>query len=125
MIFFSNFVCDTPRDTCAVFLDISKAYGKIRITDLIFKFKFFGISGDLLELIQNLLLNKFQRVVLNGKTSQWEKINTGVPQGSILRQLFFLIYINDFSDGTSSLVNQFADDTSLFSVVQNKNNSAS
>ena len=123
--FFSNFVCDTPRDTCAVFLDISTAYGKIRITDLIFKFKYFGISGDLLELIQNLLSNKFQRVVLNGKTSEWEKINTGVPQGSILRQLFFLIYINDLSDGTSSLVNQFADDTSLFSVVQNKNHSAS
>ena len=70
MIFFSNFVCDTPRDTCTVFLDISKAYGKIRITDLIFKFKYFGIPGDLLELIQNLLLNKFQRVVLNGKTSE-------------------------------------------------------
>ena len=92
---------------------------------MIFKFKYFGISGDLLELIQNLLSNKFQRVVLNGKTSEWEKINTGVPQGSILRQLFFLIYINDLSDGTSSLVNQFADDTSLFPVVQNKNHSAS
>ena len=95
IFFFSNFVCDTPRDTCAVFLDISTAYGKIRITDLIFKFKYFGISGDLLELIQNLPSNKFQRVVLNGKTSEWEKINTGVPQGSNLRQLFFLIYIND------------------------------
>ena len=48
-----------------------------------------------------------------------------MPQGLILGLLFFLIYINDLTDGTSSIVKLFADDTSLFSVVQNKNNSAS
>ena len=92
---------------------------------MIFKIKSFGISGDLLELIKNLLSNRFQRVVLNGKTSNWEKNNAGVSQGSILGPLFFLIYINDLTDGTSSIAKLFADDTSLFSVVQNKNNSAS
>ena len=92
---------------------------------MIFKIKSFGISGDLLELIKNFLSNRFQRVVLNGQTSEWEKINAGVPQGSILGLLFFLIYINDLTDGISSIVKLFADDTSLFSVVQNKNNSAS
>ena len=92
---------------------------------MIFKIKSFGISGDLLELIKNFLSNRFQRVVLNGQTSEWGKINAGVPQGSILGPLFFLIYINDLTDGTSSIAKLFADDTSLFSVVQNKNNSAS
>ena len=92
---------------------------------MIFKIKSFGISGDLLELIKNFLSNRFQRVVLNGQTSEWGKINAGVPQGSILGLLFFLIYINDLTDGTSSIVKRFADGTSLFSVVQNKNNSAS
>ena len=89
------------------------------------KIKSFGILGDLLELIKSLLSNRFQRVVLNGQTSEWEKINAGMPQGSILGLLFFLIYINDLSGGTSSTVKLFADVRSLFSVVQNKNNSAS
>ena len=79
----------------------------------------------MLELIKNFLSNRFQRVVLNGQTSEWEKINAGVPHGSILGPLFFLIYINDLTDGISSIVKLFADDTSLFSIVQNKNNSSS
>ena len=79
----------------------------------------------MLELNKNLLSNRFQRVVLNRQTSEWEKINAGVPQGSILGPLLFLIYINDLTDGISSIVKLFAGDTSLFSVFQNKNNSAS
>ena len=81
---------------------------------LIFKIKFFRILGDLLEL------------VLNGQISEWEKkVNAGVLRDSILGPLFFLIYIKDLTDGNLSIVKLFADDTSLFSVVQNKNNSAS
>ena len=92
---------------------------------MIFKIKSFGSSGDLLELIENFRSNRFQRVVLNGQTTEWEKINAGMPPGSILGSLFFLIYINDLTDGTSSIAKLFVDDTSLFSVVQNKNDSAS
>ena len=125
MNFFSNFDCDPPKDIRAVFLDIPKVFDKIWLPGLIFKIKSFGISGDLLELIKNFLSNRFQRVVLNGHTSEWEKNNAGVPQGSILGPQFFLIYINDLADGISSIVKLFADDTSLFSIVQNKNNSAS
>ena len=122
---FSNFNCDPPKDIRAVFLDISKAFDEISLPGLIFKIKSFGISSDLLELIKNFLSNRFQRVVLNGQTSEWGKINAGVSQGSILGPLFFLIYINDLTDGISSIMKPFADDTSLFSVVQNNNNSSS
>ena len=60
-----------------------------------------------------------------GKYLSGKKINAGVSQDLILGPLFFLIYINDLPDGISSLVKLFEDDTSLFSVVQNKNDSAS
>ena len=121
----SKFDCEPPKETRAVFSDISKAFDKIWLPGLIFKVKSFGISNDLLELIKNFLSNRTQRVVLNAQTSECEKIYAGVPQGSILGSMFFLIYINDFTDGISSIVKLFADDISLFSVAQNKNNSAS
>ena len=101
-----------------------KAFDIIWLPGWVFKIKSFGISGDLLELIKDFLSNRFQRVVLNGQKSEWEKVNAGVPQDSILGLLFFLIYINDLTDGTSSIVKLFPDGTSLFSIVQNKNNSA-
>ena len=66
-----------------------------------------------------------QRVVLNKQVSPWTSIEAGVPQGSILEPLLFLIYINDLSDDLSATAKLFADDTSLFSIAQNVNNSAS
>ena len=105
----------------SVFLDISKVFNKVWHHGLIFKLKQNGISGNLLNLLSNFLRNRKQRVVLNGQTSSWADVNAGVPQGSILGPLLFLIYINDLADGLSSNAKLFADDTSLFSVVHNAN----
>ena len=63
-------------------------------------------------------------MVLNGKASSWADIKAGVPQGSILGPLFFLIYINDLSENLKSTVRHFADDTSIFHVVKDANISA-
>ena len=68
-------------------------------------------------LIQNFLSDRKQGVLLNGKSSQWASISAGVPQGSVLCPLFFLVYINDLVENVDSDVKMFADDTSLFSVV--------
>ena len=92
-----------PIDVRALFLDISKAFDKAWHKGLIYKLKSFGISGNLLNLIENYLTNQKQRVVLNGQTSSWERVLSGVPQGSVLRPFLFLIYINDLLDGIQSI----------------------
>ena len=71
----------------------------------------------MLNLLRNYLTNRKQRVVLNGMESAWGTINAGVPQGSVLGPLLFLVYINDLEKDLKSSVKFFADDTSLFSIV--------
>ena len=108
----------------AVFLDISKAFDKVWHDGLIFKMRQNGISGKLLKLFQNYLSNRKQRVVLNGFSSDCSSIESGVPQGSVLGPLLFLIYINDLKKNIKSNVKFFADDTMLFSIVNNPTISA-
>ena len=76
-----------------------------------------GIQGNLLKLFEDYLSNRKQRVVLNGIQSTWKPILSGVPQGSVLGPLLFLIYINDLTNGISSNIKLFADDASLFIKV--------
>ena len=83
-----------------------------------------GINGNFLKLVESFLSNRYQRVVLNGQVSSWADVKAGVPQGSILGPLFFLIYINDLSENLKSTVKLFADDTSIFHVVKDPNTSA-
>ena len=87
-----------------IFLDISKAFDKVWHNGLLFKLKTYGVEGDLLLLLKNYLKNRKQRVVLNVQTFEWRKINSGLPQGSVLGPLLFLIYINDLPDGITQYV---------------------
>ena len=93
-----------------VFVDISIAFDKVRHKDLIFKLKQNGISVKLLNSINDFLKNRRQRVDLNGQFSSWADVNAGVPQGSILRPLLFLMYI-DVKNDLSSSTKHLADDT--------------
>ena len=111
-------------ETRAVFLDLSKAFDRVWHESLLYKLECNGISGKLLSLLRNFLTNRQQRVVLNGKNSSWLTVTSGVPQGSILGPLFFLVYINDIVEGLQNDIKLFADDTSIFSVVKNKDEAA-
>ena len=91
---------------------------------IIFKQTQNDISGNLLNLLRHFLNKRKQRVVLNGQFSTWKNVSAGVPQGSILGPLLFLIYINDLTEGLSTNAKLFADDTSLFSVIHDIQTSA-
>ena len=83
-----------------------------------------GISGEIYNLLEKYLSNRFQRVLSNGQASSWRPVLAGAPQGSILGPLLFLIYINDLTNELKSNAKLFADETSLFTIVRDKNKSA-
>ena len=107
-----------------VFSTYQKLLTKVWREGLLLKLKLNGISENLLKIMEDFLANRYQRIVLNGQVSKWAAVKVGVPQGSILGPLLFLIYINDLSNELSSNSRLFADDTSLFSVVRDMNLSA-
>ena len=115
---------DDGFDVRGVFLDIPKAFDKVWHDGLIYKLKQNGVAGDLLDTLTNFLKERKQRVVLNGQYSTWTNVEAGVPQGSILGPLLFLVYINDLPENLVSNPKLFADDASLFSVIRNKQLSA-
>jgi len=84
------------RQSChCLFLDFSKAFDTVPHSRLLLKLESLGITGDLLNWIKAFLTTQSQRVVINGCHSSWLPVISAVPQGSILGQLLFILYVND------------------------------
>ena len=100
-----------------VFIDLQKAFDTVNHDILLTKLNYYGIRGTPLKWFQTYLNNRSQFVSINGIQSKTSKLSTGVPQGSILGPLLFLIYINDFNECIKHATTyHFADDTNLLEV---------
>ena len=105
---------DSNQFSCMVFLDVSKAFDRVWHKGLIFKLKQNGIDGELLEWISDYLSDRKQKVVIRNASSSLLSVKAGVPQGSVLGPLLFLVYVNYIAESLLSLTRLFADDSSLF-----------
>ena len=109
---------DDGKEVRAIFCDISKAFDRVWHRGLLYKLRRAGITGSLLAWFSDYLQDRKQRVVLPGASSNWSTVKAGVPQGSILGPLLFLLYINDIVEDVQSSIRLFADDTSLYIIVE-------
>jgi hypothetical protein len=112
---------DNGDEVLGVFLDFKKAFDKVWHKGLVFKLSKMGFHGSMLRWLKDYLHDRKQRVVIDGKSSTYRYILAGVPQGSVLGPLLFLVYINDICVNLKSIVQLYADDTSLFRIVRNRN----
>ena len=97
-----------------IYLDYSKAFDSVPHRRLLQKQTGYGIRGRLLEWISGFLKGRKQRVCVRGKTSEWSDVRSGVPQGSVLGPLCFLVHVADMDAEVESVVQMFADDTKIY-----------
>ena len=100
-----------------IYLDFQKAFDKVPHQRLLLKLKAHGIGDSTTDWIEQWLTDRRQRVVVDGEVSNWKSVLSGVPQGSVLGLILFLIYINDLDDSITGNILKFADDTKLFRKV--------
>ena len=107
----------TPVDI--FYADFAKAFDKVPHKKLIAKLRSYGINEETVNWIQSFLTNREQRVVLGKESSNWTRVTSGVPQGSVLGPLLFIIYINDLAKEIENKVELYADDSKLIRTVVN------
>ena len=108
---------DETKAVDVIYLDFQKAFDTVPHKRLISKVKAHGIAGNTLKWLEDWLSDRKQRVVINGKESEWHNVKSGVPQGSVLGPVLFIVYINDIDEGINCKISKFADDTKIMSKV--------
>ena len=100
-----------------IFFDFQKAFDKVPKTRLLQKLSAYGIEGKVLCWIADFLSDRKMRIMVRGEYSEWVDVISGVPQGSVLGPILFLIYVNDIPEIVNCCIKTFADDTKLFRTV--------
>ena len=114
---------DNGESYDVIYLDFSKAFDKVPHQRLLNKIKAHGIGGKVFNWIRAWISDRKQRVTINGVKSKWGNVTSGVPQGSVLGPLLFIIYINDLDNGVSSDISKFADDTKIGRPIRSADDS--
>ncbi len=101
-------------------MDFQKAFDSVPHKRLMQKVKFYGITRNVLSWLENFLHKHQQKVIVNKAVSKEEETMSGVPQGSVLGQILFVLYINDLPEYITSDIRIFTDDTKIFRPISSK-----
>lgn len=112
-------VLNEGKQLYTILLDFSKAFDKVDHTKLCLKLDHYGIRRNTINWIRHFLTGRTQLVAINGKSSTKIEVKSGVPQGTVLGPLLFLIYINDLPEQVKSKIRLLADDSYLYRTIEN------
>ena len=116
---------DDGKQVDMIYMDMSKAFDKVNHGCLLQKLHEFGLGGSVLQWFSSYLMGRYQRVKVLGETSDPLPVSSGVPQGSILGPMLFLIYVTNLSDSVlTSHVALFADDTKIYKQIKSQEDAA-